>query len=93
MSSGELDFNRNIIFPDITSFKKANDINYDFELIQEKNLTMVRKIHKTLQGSHDLTPKQKFAHCKNQRVFMKLYLSGIYNKILLNKRFSEDKKI
>ena len=77
MSSGKLDLNRNVIFLETILFKNEINLNGDYELIQDKNLTMAKKIHDLLQYSEDLTHKQKFAHCKSQRAFMKLYLNGI----------------
>jgi len=91
MSSGKLELNRNVIFPEIILYKNEINLNDDYELIQDRNLTLVKKIHNLLQNSEDLTRKQKFAHCKSQRAFMKLYLNGISSKILLKNHILEEK--
>ena len=91
MSSGKLELNRNAIFPEIILINKEINLNDDYELIQNKNLIMVKKIHNLLQDSVDLTLKEKFAHCKSQRAFMKLYLNGISSKILLKNHIVEEK--
>ncbi len=93
MSSGNVELNEIVIFSDIALNEKIINLNYDYELIQEKHLNMAKTIHNLLQNSQDLTLKQKSMHCKSQRALMKLYLNKIYNKILFNKELWEQNKL
>jgi len=90
MSSGNIDLNRGLIFSEIALNEKVINLNHEIEFLQEKNLNMAKKIHNFLQTTQDLTLKQKSIHCKSQRVFMKLYLNKIYNRIVFNKVLSEE---
>ena len=44
---------------------------------QSENLLILRKLHKILQNSQNLTDEQKLDYCKSERYFMKLYLKEI----------------
>jgi len=57
------------------NIKSNNDIFIDY------NFDMIKKIHFILRDSQDLTLKQKYDFCNNQRFFMKSYLKEIINRI------------
>lgn len=83
MSSGNIEINKMVLFSEIALYEKDTNLNHDIELVQEKHLTMAKKIHNLLQKS---------LHCESQRALMKLYLKKIYNKILFNKELTEERK-
>ena len=47
------------------------------ESIKENHFDLIKEIHYILKSSTNLTQNQKFAYCKSQRFFMKLYLKRI----------------
>ncbi len=83
MSSGNVESNRISFFPELTPFKKdiVSNLNHEKEIVREEHFYMAKKIHFILKCSQDLTQQQKYAYCKSQRSFMKLYLNEISRRI------------
>jgi hypothetical protein len=52
-----------------------------FKGVIDNHFDIIQKIHYILKNSQDLTQKQKFDYCNNQRFFMKLYLKSISERI------------
>ncbi len=59
----------------------TDNVSHTNEVTIDIHLKMVEKIHKILLNSQNLTQKQKFEYCNSQRLYMKLYLKKIYDKI------------
>jgi hypothetical protein len=57
------------------NIKCNNDVYIDY------NFDIIQKIHFFLRDSQDLTSKQRYDFCSNQRLFMKSYLKEIINRI------------
>ncbi|NVM34446.1 MAG: hypothetical protein HWN81_02550 [Candidatus Lokiarchaeota archaeon] len=53
------------------------------ESIIDNYFNMIKEIHFILKKSEDLTQKQKFDYCNRQRLFMKLYLHRISEKLAI----------
>jgi hypothetical protein len=90
-------FNESVIFTDQhlqkSNYSKSKsyrnglykDINHNsidpYEKVTANHFDLIQKIHSILKNSQDLTQKQKYDYCKNQRFFMKLYLKRISDKL------------
>lgn len=90
-------FDESAIFHDFYLQKRINsnskssfsDVRSDLDLqleetterIIEKHFNMIKEIHFILKKSDDLTQKQKYDYCNQQRLFMKLYLYRISEKL------------
>ncbi|MFW9826576.1 MAG: hypothetical protein ACFFEY_03040 [Candidatus Thorarchaeota archaeon] len=57
------------------------NIKYNNDIFVDYNFDMIQKIHFILLDSQDLTSKQKYDFCSNQRFFMKSYLKEIISRI------------
>ena len=67
----------------INRLKKDFDLKYEqtTKRIIDKHFNMIEEIHFILKNSENLTQKQKFDYCNRQRLFMKLYLHRISEKL------------
>ncbi len=68
-------------------YNEGRNIEFDYKIqdlsfgVRNNNFDTIKKIHYILKYSQDLTQKQKFDYCSNQRFYMKLYLKGISERI------------
>lgn len=53
------------------------DLKQRYSCVTDNHFNMIKEIHLILKNSQDLTLKQKYAYCNNQRFYMKLYLKRI----------------